>query len=71
MARRDPGLERFGVIVSHRGQRHGALLFAPNADCPLYHQGPAKTYRAPGAATATMLHAAGVASPPRPFHENG
>jgi hypothetical protein len=29
MARRDPGLERFGVIVSHRGQRHGALLFDP------------------------------------------
>jgi hypothetical protein len=29
MARRDPGLGRFGVIVSHRGQRHGALLFDP------------------------------------------
>ena len=29
MARRDPGLGRLGVIVSHRGQRHGALLFDP------------------------------------------
>jgi hypothetical protein len=29
MARRDPTLGRFGVIVSHRGQRHGALLSDP------------------------------------------
>ena len=29
MARRNPGPGRLGVIVSHRSQRHGALLFDP------------------------------------------